>query len=130
MPMDSSKIDILIAKLFTKTAQKRADQITLDMAIEFYLEDLEKYPADILQDAVQTWIKNNKWWPTMFDLTEQMDWRTDQRRAILEGLRKPPMMYVEHETPERESQESREATVKAVFEKLNIGGNAKTEKDK
>jgi len=123
--MRADKLAALISRLYVRTARKRGEQIELDLAIDTYLGDLSKYPADIVHDAVEGWPETNKFWPTWCDLFESIGWRTEQREVILKALHQPPKMKMHREEPERESLESREACVKEVMERLNPGAEFK-----
>ena len=58
-----------------------ADRIAVDRAMKIYVAELSPLPTDLLTDACRTWIRTEKFWPTIAELRERVMPLANRRRA-------------------------------------------------
>ena len=74
----------LLGELKLTTASNAAADV--EAQIRIYAQKLENYPADIVRNCLKSQSQKSKWWPTWFDLQEQLDVDTKERKLIAKGL--------------------------------------------
>ena len=79
-PMPAKALGMLIAEVFSLTMRKKDDQITLDLAVEAYGSRLEQYPADIVHEVLSKWPDQSMWWPSWYELKQEIDWRNNRAK--------------------------------------------------
>lgn len=69
-----------MASLTAKRTESGEDE---EMTVTAFMERLAEYPGDIVIDAIRGWPNKSRWWPTWFDLAEQINfWMEDRTRLI------------------------------------------------
>ena len=84
-PLQVQELSGLLAQLYSLTKQRKESQLTLDIAFEAFGSRLEKYPADIVREVLSKWPDQSKWWPSWYELKEEIDWR-DKRGKLKQSI--------------------------------------------
>ena len=84
-PLQAQELSGLLAQLYSLTKQRKESQLTLEIAFEAFGSRLEKYPADIVREVLQRWPDHSKWWPSWYELKEEIEWR-DKRGKLKEAI--------------------------------------------
>lgn len=89
-PSPKSDVAKHVAVLRARTKSANQDQSEARFAAEVMVNDLAKYPLDVVEYACDYWVnggKDAKWFPSWPELKEICDRRMQPRRALLKGLR-------------------------------------------
>jgi hypothetical protein len=85
--MEPATVEALTAaltRLSVVTAARQKAGIDVEMMAGAYLDDLQRYPADI---ALAVLKKPRQWWPTLHELTSEADQLAARRKAVLHKIR-------------------------------------------
>lgn len=85
-PLDKKEIGLLIARMYAMTARKKEDQISLDLAVAAYGEELLSYPREIVRKVLIGWPCKSDWWPTWKALSDELV-RQDDRQKLKSAFR-------------------------------------------
>ena len=85
-PLDDHEMASLFTRAWVKTAGRADDQLTLDVVIDVYCEDLMAYPGDIVRQVLNEWPDQNKWHPLWKPLTDEIT-RKDDRQKLKSAFR-------------------------------------------
>lgn len=83
-----------------------------------WVRQLQGYPADVAISVLQDWPKRSKWWPTWFELQEQIDIAMSQRRVIKHVLSLSAPKTEKTDETDPESPERRKAVVDECLKRL------------
>jgi hypothetical protein len=99
-PAQRAKIEQWLAELSVISAQRKSDQITLELMLGAYTKRLEGYPADMVRDVliIRIW----KFFPTWAELSEILESMMADRRAMLAACEAPRPMIRPPREPERQ----------------------------
>jgi hypothetical protein len=99
-PAHRAKIEQWLAELSVISAQRKSDQMTLELMLGAYTKRLEGYPADMVRDVliIRIW----KFFPTWAELSEILESMMADRRAMLAACESPRQMIRPPREPERE----------------------------
>jgi|GEM_PF-3086315 len=81
-PMPQREIARLVQKMILTMPMKNMDDFDKAAIIAIYVEDLEEYPADVVEYVLKTIRRSNKFFPTWAELYENLElW--GRRRLLL-----------------------------------------------
>ena len=85
-PADRKTIIQELTRLHVSTKQRSQEASDTAMQLQVYAEALAEYPADAVIDALRKWHKthNGQWWPSLKELTDEIDWRNNRAKMIAE----------------------------------------------
>ena len=86
IPLEKKEIAALIARMYAMTARKREDQISLDLAVTVYGEELFSHPGEIVRKVLTDWPRKSDWWPTWKMLETEIQ-RLDDRQKLKSAFR-------------------------------------------
>ena len=77
-----------VARLKALTAAARVGEQDLEIQLEVFAEELERYPMDVVRSACRDWPRcpGGKWWPSWAELRDMCDERFLKRKALLVAL--------------------------------------------
>jgi hypothetical protein len=78
-PMSSNDITRELVRLKAVTVSKNANDQDQALQISAYIYELQQYPADGVINAMRDWPKHNKWFPSLYELTNAIDFRCRER---------------------------------------------------
>lgn len=89
LPLPQSEIEQrLTAMSVLLTIPKDFDPEVMALKRRVLAEKLAEWPADIVIDAIGYIERHNKFWPTLAEFVEVMDWKMRPRRLLRETLQK------------------------------------------
>lgn len=77
-----------IARLRVMTKSRAGSETDDEIMAAAYLEELARYPADVVTDALRYWTRNEKWWPSWSELRDLLDFRVRRRARMLSALKR------------------------------------------
>jgi hypothetical protein len=83
-PVEAVAREVTRLRMMTKARAEDATDTKFMAAA--YMEELTRYPADIVSDALRFWARNEKWWPAWSELRDLLDARVRRRRAMKAAL--------------------------------------------
>jgi len=114
-PADPDMIKAVIMRLTVTQRREDLPEGAWKIIVEDFIDDLARYPIDIITEAAVKWRRTNKFFPTISEIIElcgpeyQKRMRTGRRLAILENIDANPapngdvtaewMRQVMHPTP-------------------------------
>ena len=69
----------LLTKLRLKVTTPNLSREDLELQIACYVEELQKWPADIVKHVLETQAQQSKFWPAWQELHERLEWRARDR---------------------------------------------------
>lgn len=84
--MPTDELSRLLVRMRVKTRTKAESPELVDLQLEIYAQDLEKWPADVVRNALLHWSETQIFWPAWAELVAIMEPLTRKRRALLEVL--------------------------------------------
>ncbi len=83
-PLPANKINELIARLQVICPEKDKGDIDRKFRAKIYIDELSKYPADIVMECLK---KKYKWFPSLAELIDFCDDKMAFRELVKKGLR-------------------------------------------
>lgn len=69
----------MLTALYSTTIRRTDEQISLELAVEAYIDRLAEYPADIVEYVLRTYPDHHKWWPAWAELREELAYWNEDR---------------------------------------------------
>ena len=89
LPLPQSEIEQrLTAMSILLTIPKDFDPEVMALKRRVLAEKLTEWPADIVIDAIGYIERHNKFWPTLAEFVEVMDWKMRPRKLLRDALQK------------------------------------------
>jgi hypothetical protein len=88
LPPDLIKLELTRMKVKTAARNMTTEEITLQFTI--YMDELRLFPADVVVHVLQNWPDRSKWWPTWYDLNDELRFWSAKRELMLEALLRGP----------------------------------------
>ena len=89
LPLPQEEIEKrLTAMSILMTIPKDFDPEVMALKRRVLAEKLTEWPADIVIDAISFIERHNKFWPTLAEFVEVMDWKTRPRKLLQQTLQK------------------------------------------
>ena len=85
-PLDDMQMAKLFTRAWVKTAGKSDDQISLDMVLDVYCEDLMVFPGELVRKVLTDWPDRNQWHPLWKPLVDEIN-RLDDRQRLKHAFR-------------------------------------------
>lgn len=76
-----------LVRCFSVTASKDDEPFQLKAQLAALADELIRFPADAVKGACRDWANKNKWRPTLFDLVESCERRSQVRMKTMQALR-------------------------------------------
>jgi hypothetical protein len=86
LPMSEREVLAELARVRAMTVS-RDISIDLQLVLSAYADELMKYPADAVREVLRAWPLDEKFWPSMSELTARLNRLVAPRLALLDGLR-------------------------------------------
>lgn len=87
LPMSKSGVLAELARMRLMTVS-RDISMDLQLVLAAYADELMKYPADAVREVLRVWPRDEKFWPSMSELTARLNRLVAPRHALLDGLRR------------------------------------------
>ena len=87
-PCTDREIKVLIADLMSMTAIKNHEVDVFKATIKNYTSRLKEYTGEIVRQVLTTWPDKSKWFPTWYDLKEELEWRDTTKKMLAEVEKK------------------------------------------
>jgi hypothetical protein len=82
-PPTAQEILQMLKVLRAKTIRRSEDPEDMEIAIIAYGEELTRYPADIVRHVLKEQPRKSKWFPSWFDLGEELNfWNFERQRQL------------------------------------------------
>lgn len=94
-PLERRTTIMLLSKLHLMTKQKSQDQADIKLQIAAYAEQLDGFPGDAVQEALEKWPVRSKWWPSFRELYEEIHYLAKARIHLKEKLERQLIYGVE-----------------------------------
>jgi len=85
-PLDEMEMVKLFTRAWIKTAGRGEDQISLDMALDIYCDDLMAFKGEIVRKVLHDWPDKNKWRPLWKSLVDEINCQ-DNRHKLKSAFR-------------------------------------------
>lgn len=87
-PLPAKEIAQELAKLNALTIRRKEHQGDLNLMVAAYVEKLAPFSGEAIIHVLRRWpqSENGKWWPSWAELYEMLEYRTGERRLMLEAL--------------------------------------------
>ena len=72
--------------LYTVTSHREHHATDLTMILSAYTDELLRYPADTIKPAIRAVQRKSKWFPSLHEITEELDYLTMHRSKLLEAV--------------------------------------------
>lgn len=69
------------------TAQPREDDMTSELKLKAYAQELARYPGDIVRHVLAEWPRRSKWFPAWAELQAALDKQLGYRPVLAEKVR-------------------------------------------
>ena len=87
LPMSKREVLSELARVRAMTVS-RDISMDLQLVLAAYADELMKYPADAVREVLRGWPRDEKFWPSMSELTARLNRLVAPRHALLDGLRR------------------------------------------
>ena len=91
-PCPSSTCRRELTRLKAVTASRDRAEIDETLMAQAYLDELQAYPADVVVDACRSLARSSRFFPSLAELTDALDWRVARRRRLGEALERAARM--------------------------------------
>lgn len=85
-PLAEEDLAMELNRLRAVTVARRDDQTDFAIRLDTLMDELALYPADLVLWAIRFWRRNEKYFPTPYELHLLIERRLGGRRAIMEAL--------------------------------------------
>jgi hypothetical protein len=85
-PMPKKSIARLVQKMILTMPMRNMDDMDKAAIIAIYVEDLEEYPADVVEYVLKTIRRSSKFFPTWAELYENLELWGRRRMMIKEAI--------------------------------------------
>lgn len=85
----SGKVEMVqeITRCLSVTAARAKDQTDLKVMLAVMAEELSEFPADVVREALRTWAREEKWWPSLAEIRERCLKATRVQRSLKSVLK-------------------------------------------
>lgn len=84
--MSGNELRKLLTKLRILTRSKNEGGEDLELSMEVYREQMEKYPADVARHVLTTQPEMSTWWPSWNELRDRLELYAGKRRRVAQAL--------------------------------------------
>jgi hypothetical protein len=86
-PAPREKIIEWLTVCAVKTASAKDDDMTSDLKLRVFADDLLQYPGDIVRHVLKEWPSRSKWFPVWKELEDQVQEMAGLRPQIVDKVR-------------------------------------------
>lgn len=86
-PMRKREIAAGLGRLKAMTVSRAEDDVSTAVRFEIYVEELAKWPADVVRHVLESQPRMSKFWPAWMELEERLEFYAGKRKRALELLR-------------------------------------------
>lgn len=86
-PMRKREIVAGLGRLKAMTVSRAEDDVSTAVRFEIYVEELAKWPADVVRHVLESQPRMSKFWPAWMELEERLELYAGKRKRALELLR-------------------------------------------
>ena len=76
----------LLAKMQMMMKHRNLDDAHMDLMLMGYVEKLREFPADAVEDGLNSLLDSCEWFPAWAEMREAIAWRCQRRTMTLEAI--------------------------------------------
>ena len=85
-PASEDHLIQLLAKMQMMMKHRNLDDAHMDLMLAGYVEKLREFPADAVEDGLNSLLDSCEWFPAWAEMREAIAWRCQRRTMTLEAI--------------------------------------------